>query len=208
MNVEPPGGVAVDGPSAGERAILTLRVGEASAEQVSATVTAVAVDGRVSVDVGAAFAGRVAAARPGTLVALDCFGADGLWRVSAMVEEIGGTVVQLGRPHDPRPADRRRYLRAHVRIPVRLGDDDAAVAYSIGAGGLACTVAAPLDLDSLVTVALEAGGVQIDADARIVWCESVGPPGRSRVGAEFLQLDDSEQDALLSLVSSARRRAR
>lgn len=208
MTAGPPGGAAVDGPRAGERAILTLRVGEASAEQVSATVAGVGPDGRVAVDVGAVFADRVAAARPGTLVALDCFRADGLWRVSAMVEEIGGTVVKLGRPHDPRPADRRRYLRAHVRIPVRLGDDDAAVAYSIGAGGLACTVATPIDLDSLVAVGLEAAGVHIDADARVVWCEPVGPPGRSRVGAEFLALDDSAQDALLSLVASARRRTR
>lgn len=208
MTAGPPGHVAVDGPGAGDRAILTLRVGEASAEQVSATVAAVASDGRVAVDVGPAFVDRVGATRPGTLVALDCPRADGLWRVSAIVEEVGGTVVKLGRPHDPRPADRRRYLRAHVRIPVRLGEDDAAVAYSIGAGGLAATVTSPIDLDSLVEVVLDAREVRIDAAARVVWCEAVRLPGRSRVGAEFVRLDDTAQDALLSLVAAARRRVR
>lgn len=202
-----------ESPLAGDRAILTLRVGEASADQVSATVSDVGDDGRILVEVGAAFAGHLGGIRPGTLVALDCARLEGLWRVSAMVEEIlagagPGPTVRLGRPHDPRPADRRRYLRAHVRLPLRLGDEPAAVAYSIGAGGLAATVAAPLEPGTFVAVGFDAGDVGVEVDARVVWCEPVEPPGRSRVGAEFLTIDDNAQDALLALVSSARRRTR
>lgn len=213
MTAIPPPGAAAAGPAAGDRAIITLRVGEASAEQVSATVADVGADGRILVEIGAAFAGCLGAVRPGTLVALDCGSPEELWRVSAMVEEIvagdaAAPTLQLGRPHDPRPADRRRYLRAHVRMPLRFGDEAAAMAYSIGAGGLAATVAAPLASGTLVTVGFDAGEVGVEVDARVVWCEPVEPPGRSRVGAEFLTLDDSAQDALLALVSSARRRVR
>lgn len=212
MNTDPGGS-----PAVGDRAILTLRVGETAAEQVSATVEDVGDDGRVTVVVGDKFVPRLTGVRPGTLVALDCGGAGDLWRVSAIVEEVGspagasggpGTAVSLGRPHDPRPAERRRYLRAHVRIPVRIGDESTAVAYSIGAGGLAATVATAMAPGVLVPVGFDAGDVHVDADARVVWCEEVASPGRSRVGAEFVDLDDATQDALLVLVSSARHRSR
>lgn len=213
MTASPPPGAEADGPVAGDRAILTLRVGEASAEQVSTTVSEVGAEGRLVVEVGAAFTDRATSVRPGTLVALDCARGGGLWRVSAMVEESftndgGGTALLLGRPHDPRPADRRRYLRAHVRLPLRFGQEESAVAYSIGAGGLAATVGSAAETGALVAVGFDAGAVHVDADARVVWCEHVEPPGRSRVGAEFVELDDSAQDALLAFVSSTRRRAR
>lgn len=213
MTEEPASDLSGDGPAAGGRAILTLRVGEASAEQVSATISEAGTDGRILVEVGDAFAGLLDGVRPGTLVALDSGRPEGLWRVSAIVEEVlprdhPGAAVWLGRPHDPRPADRRRYLRAHVRMPLRFGDEPAATAYSIGAGGLAATVAAALEPGALVAVGFEVGDVSVDVDARVVWCEAVDPPGRSRVGAEFITLDDATQDALLALVSTARRRGR
>ncbi|MBX7161494.1 MAG: PilZ domain-containing protein [Acidimicrobiia bacterium] len=212
MSEQPPSATTAGGPAAGDRAILTLRVGEASAEQVSVTVSELGAGGRLIVEVSDSFAGRAAPVRPGTLAALDCARPDGLWRVSAIVEEAlaavgGGTALRLGRPHDPRPADRRRYLRAHVRLPLRIGDEPEAVAYSIGAGGLAATVASAMEPGTRVTVGFDAGEVSVVADARVVWCEPVDPPGRSRVGAEFLALDDAAQDALLALVSTTRRRA-